>query len=317
MIFGVACGTEQRDSPGSPSEFELNELSVGQLQDGMQSGRYTSRTARRAVPRAHLANRRGRAPPSIRHRDQPRRARDRRCPRRGAEGQGRTRTAAWHPGVDQRQHRYRRQDADNRGFPGAGGRACAARCLRGRTTARRRRRATGEDEPERVGQHSIDEVHERLERPRRPGEESLCARSQPVRIELGNRRRDRRQPRRGGCRHRNRWLGRLSLVCCRARRHQADDWTREPLRHHPDRTLAGHRGADDANGHGCRCAVERDGRCRPARPGDCVRSPRTGGLHRSTKGKCAAGRTHRGRTRAVFRIQRACRQPHRGSDCCE
>jgi amidase len=43
MIFGVACGTEQRDSPGSPSEFELNELSVWQLQDGMQSGRYTSR----------------------------------------------------------------------------------------------------------------------------------------------------------------------------------------------------------------------------------------------------------------------------------
>ncbi len=44
VALSGACGTDVRESPPpSPAEFELNELSVAQLQDGMSSGRYTSR----------------------------------------------------------------------------------------------------------------------------------------------------------------------------------------------------------------------------------------------------------------------------------
>ena len=45
IAISVACRGEVRESLAPPStpEFELNELSVAQLQDGMTSGRYTSR----------------------------------------------------------------------------------------------------------------------------------------------------------------------------------------------------------------------------------------------------------------------------------
>jgi len=45
LAASTACRSEVRESPPAPSpaEFELNELSVAQLQDGMASGRYTSR----------------------------------------------------------------------------------------------------------------------------------------------------------------------------------------------------------------------------------------------------------------------------------
>jgi amidase len=44
VALSIACGTQVRESPPSPPpEFELNELSVAQLQDGMSTGSYTSR----------------------------------------------------------------------------------------------------------------------------------------------------------------------------------------------------------------------------------------------------------------------------------
>jgi len=44
VALTLACSSDVRESPPpSPAEFELNELSVAQLQEGMQSGRYTSR----------------------------------------------------------------------------------------------------------------------------------------------------------------------------------------------------------------------------------------------------------------------------------
>jgi len=43
LVLTIACSADGRESrPPSPTEFELNELSVAQLQDGMTSGRYTS-----------------------------------------------------------------------------------------------------------------------------------------------------------------------------------------------------------------------------------------------------------------------------------
>ena len=46
-----------------------------------------------------------------------------------------------------------------------------------------------QDQPQRVGQHPLDAIGERLERARRPDPQSLCARPQPQRLELRHRRR--------------------------------------------------------------------------------------------------------------------------------
>ena len=44
VVLTIACSADVRESPPpSRPEFELNELSVAQLQDGMAAGRYTSR----------------------------------------------------------------------------------------------------------------------------------------------------------------------------------------------------------------------------------------------------------------------------------
>ena len=66
-------------------------------------------------------------------------------------------------------------------------RQAAARCRRGDPR---------QDQPERVGQLPLDAIVVRLELARRTDEESLRARSQPVRIERRHRSRDRREPRR-------------------------------------------------------------------------------------------------------------------------
>ena len=52
-----------------------------------------------------------------------------------------------------------------------------------------------QDEPQRVGQHPLDALVERLERARRACREPVRARSQPVRLELRLGRRRRREPR--------------------------------------------------------------------------------------------------------------------------
>ena len=64
--------------------------------------------------------------------------------------------------------------------------------------ARGGRRHPRQDEPERVGELPLDRIDERLERARRPDPESVRARSQSVRLELGlgGRRRPRTSPRR-------------------------------------------------------------------------------------------------------------------------
>ena len=50
VAASFACSSEVRPSPSaSPSEFALEELSIAQLQDGMTSGRYTSRGDRKST----------------------------------------------------------------------------------------------------------------------------------------------------------------------------------------------------------------------------------------------------------------------------
>ena len=77
--------------------------------------------------------------------------------------------------------------------------------------ARRRRGDPRQDQSQRVGELPLDQIDERLERTRRAGEESLRARPQSVRIELGHRRRDRGESRGGRRRDGNRRIHRLPV----------------------------------------------------------------------------------------------------------
>ncbi len=65
-------------------------------------------------------------------------------------------------------------------------------------------------------------------------QEPVRPRSQPVRVELGNRHGDRGEPRGRRRRHRDRRLDRLPVVGVGARRHQADRRPRQPHGHHSD-----------------------------------------------------------------------------------
>ena len=121
------------------------------------------------------------------------------------------------------------------------------RRLHRRTAARRGRSASWQDEHERVGEFPILSLDERLERPRRPGQESLRARPEPLWIELGDRRGHRREFRDCRRRHGDRRLDHLSLGSNVAGRHQTDARSREPVRHHPDCAFAGYRRTDGEN----------------------------------------------------------------------
>ena len=116
--------------------------------------------------------------------------------------------------------------------------------------ARRGRRDPRQDEPLGVGQLPLHALLERLERPRRPVPQSVRARPQPLGLELGLRRRDRREPLRRRRRQRDRRLDRVAVEQLRARRRQADARPRLARRDHPDRAQPGHGRADGAHGHG-------------------------------------------------------------------
>ena len=83
---------------------------------------------------------------------------------------------------------------------------------RGQAPARRRRGDPRQDQPQRVGQHPLDAIGERLERARRPDPKPVRARPQRQRLELGHGGGDRREPGAARRRHRDRRLDRLAGV---------------------------------------------------------------------------------------------------------
>ena len=109
-------------------------------------------------------------------------------------------------------HRYGRQNANHCWFAGAGRRSAATGFLRRRAPACSGCSHSRQNKFKRVGELPLYSFRQRVERTRRPDEESLRARSQPLRIKFRNWRGHFRQPGRGRCRHRNRWLRRLSFV---------------------------------------------------------------------------------------------------------
>src|SRR3989454_991983 len=76
---------------------------------------------------------------------------------------------------------------------------------------------------------------QRVERPWRTDEEPVCARSQSVRLEFRLGSGGRGQPLCRRDRHRDGWIGGLSIFGEWDCRHQADARSRESRRHHPDR----------------------------------------------------------------------------------
>ncbi len=111
-------------------------------------------------------------------------------------------------------------------------------------------------------------LDQRLEQPWRPVPQPLRAGPQPVRLQLGLGGGGRGQPLRRGVGTRDRRLDRLPRLALRHRRHQAHPRPVEPRRHHPHRPQPGHRRSDGAHGGRRGGAARRARRRRPARRGD-------------------------------------------------
>ena len=185
---------------------------------------------RGAVPAADRGDRSQRSRAAIGHRDQPRRADDRRRARRRAQGEGAARAAARHSRPHQGQHRHRRQDDDDRRSLALEGVAAARRTPFVVAAAARGRRVI-------LGKTNLSEwanfrsTHSTSGWSGRGGQvkNPVRARSQSVRLELGDRRRDRGEPRGDRRRHRDRRVDRLPVGRQRPRRHQADGRPGQPV----------------------------------------------------------------------------------------
>ena len=218
----------------------------------MESGRGHGAVPHREVSRPHRGAR-PQGPGAARGpRDQPGRARDRRCARRGAQGRKGARPAARHPDPDQGQHRHRRPDDDHGRLAGAGGldsgrdAFVAARLRDGGAVL------LGKTNLSEWANFRSTHSSQRLERPRRPVPQPLRARPQPLRARAPARRAAvAASLLRGRGRHRDRRLDRLPVDNVRPGRDQADARPGQPRRHHPDRPQPGHRRPDGAHGRRC------------------------------------------------------------------
>ena len=138
----VSSGLPDGASPRTPEAaasavppFELDEVSILELQRRMDSGQETARSiAEKYLRRIEEIDGQGTGAP-CRHRGQSRSPRHRRFPGSGAAGVWCARTAARHPHPDQGQHRHGRPDDDHRRFAGAGGYHSGTGLLRGAEAA--------------------------------------------------------------------------------------------------------------------------------------------------------------------------------------
>ena len=312
---GAALGP-RRATPGPP--FELEEVTVAELQAGMASGRYTRAARRRALPRRASRPWTGRAPAlQSDHRDQPRRARP--SPTRStASARPRAPRGPLHgiPVLLKDNIDTADRMTTTAGSLALEGSIAAARRARRRAAARGRRGAPRQGEPERVGQHPL--------RPARPAAGARAAGSAATRT-CSTATRAARAPAPAaavaanlgavGRRHRDRRLDRLPAVGQRRRRDQADGRAGEPgrasSRSRTPRTRPArwpHRGR---RGRAARRAGRRRSarRRRPPRPPGTSSRDYTGVPRRRTG--CAGARIGVARAQ-VLRLQRRHRRAGRG-----
>ncbi len=160
--------------PAQPPEikpFELDEITIADLQAGLASGKFTARSiTEKYLARIEEIDKQGPAinsvievnPEALAIAD----ALDK-------EHNPRTRPHARHPGPDQRQYRHRRSNADDGGFVGFARLEANAGFICCAEVARIRRGNSGQDQSQRVGEHSLQPFQQRMERARRPDPQSL------------------------------------------------------------------------------------------------------------------------------------------------
>ncbi len=214
-----------------PQSFELDEATIADLQEGMASGKYTaSSITQKYLERIDEIDKRGPALASVIEVN----------PDALAIADGLDRERA-QKGVRGPMHGIPVLIKDNidtadRMQTTAGSLALLgskpARCVCRAAIAGSRSSDSGEDEFERVGEHSIFAFEQRLERTRRADEESLCSRPQSLRIEFGVGCRDRGESLRGGSGHGDGRLGSVSRVGQWTGGNQADSGAGEPSGDH-------------------------------------------------------------------------------------
>ena len=89
-LLGCAAAASADPVPNDPAvkPFELEEMGIAELQEGMKAGKWTARSLTGALSRPYRGDRQAGAGRQRRDRTEPRRAGDRRRARPGAEGQG-------------------------------------------------------------------------------------------------------------------------------------------------------------------------------------------------------------------------------------
>ncbi len=221
----------------TPPAFELDELTIADLQSGMDSGKYTAYSlARKYLDRIDDVDKHGPAINSVielnpdalsiaTDLDKERKAKGARGPLHGI------------PVLIKDNIDTHDRMTTTTGF------------IRSKEAARCRRSDSRQDKPERVGQLSFQPFNQRLERARRPNEKSLCARSQSLRFQFRNRRSRGRESLRRWRGDGNGWLGRLSFECEFAGRYQAHAGINQPRWHRAHRAQSGHGRADVPDGN--------------------------------------------------------------------
>jgi amidase len=251
VALSIACRNEVRESPPpqAPVEFELNELSVAQLQEAMTAGRFTSRRLvelyLQRIAQIDSAGPRLRAvietnPDALAIADgldSERKAKGPRGPMHGIPVLIKDNI-----------------DTGDKMLTSAGSLALTGGPAPRDAFVVERLRAAGAVI---IGKTNLSEWAN-IRSPRSTSGWSARGGLTKNPFELRHGCRDRREPRRGGCGHRDRWLGRVPLVDQRSRRHQADHRSREPLGDRSHRPLAGHGRSDGAHGHRRRRAAECD-----------------------------------------------------------
>jgi len=182
-----------------------------------------------------------------RDRDESGGAGDRGRPGRRAQGEGPARASSRHPDPHQGQPRHGGPDDDDRGLAGPGGIDTAPGLVRRPAAAGGGGGAPRQGQPQRVGEHPLQPLVERMERARGPVPQPLRPRPQPLRIQLRLGIGRLREPLRGGHRHRDRRLHRVPLQRQRARGDQADPRPGEPRGDHPHRAQPGYGGPSPAS----------------------------------------------------------------------
>ena len=232
--LGAAREIASATPPSEVKPFELGEITIADLQDGMKSGKFTARSlVEKYSARIEEIDKQGPTINSVIELnpdalsiadslDQERKAKGPRGPLHGIPVLIKDNI-----------------DTADKMMTTAGSLALVGSkppqgFFRGTKAARRGRRHPGQNKSQRVGQHSLQPLHQRMERPRRPDQKSLRAGSQSLRLEFRHRRGHIGQSVRCRNRHGNRWFDRLPLLLERPRRHQAHGGSGQSRRHHSD-----------------------------------------------------------------------------------